>query len=128
MVTPGGPLVLPTPTSGDKGTVGGVFIRRIPGQPDEPITEVHVFLATIVSTTNGKPTMAGLDKVKAPKAYTDAAGRFVILDVPAGSYGVIYETPTRTLLLKQPGTSEDWVIEVKGGQVLDLGTDYLDIQ
>lgn len=130
LATPGGttfispistPGSLPTPAAKDKGTVGGVLIRDVPGQPTQPYVEVTLYLASLIRNSAGTPGLAGLDKTTAPKAITDNAGAFVFTNVPSGTYALVLDTPLSSFLLHQPGTGEAMLIEVKGGKITDLG-------
>jgi len=112
---------LPTPSAKDKGTVGGVLIREVPGQPTQPYVEVTLYLALLIRNSAGTPGLAGLDKTTAPKAITDGAGAFVFTNVPSGTYALVLDTPLSSFLLHQPSTGEAMLIEVKGGEITDLG-------
>lgn len=116
-----GPKRLPTPSSNDKGTVGGVLIRDVPGQAARPYVEVTLYLASLLNNTAGTPTLAELNKNAAPKTVTNAQGVFAFTDVPPGTYALILDTPLSSFILHQPGSGDALLIEVKGGDVKDLG-------
>lgn len=118
---------LPTPATKDKGTVGGILIRDVPGQPLQPYAEVTLYLASLIVNSTGTPGLAGLDKAIAPKAITDSTGAFAFTDVPPGTYALILDTPLSSFVLHQPGTGEAMLIEVKGGEVKDLGELHYDL-
>jgi len=121
------PRNLPTPAAGDKATVGGVLIHDAPGKAPQPYAGVTLYLSTLVKDKSGTPAMAGLDKAKAPKAMTDATGAFAFTDVPPNTYALILAGPLTDYLLNQPGTGSALLIEVKGGEVKDLGELHYDL-
>jgi len=121
------PRSLPTPAAKDRGTVGGVLIRDVSGQPLQPYAEVTLYLASLIVNSAGTPGLAGLDKATAPKAITDSRGAFAFTDVPPGTYALILDTPLSSFILHQPGTGDAMLIEVKGGEIKDLGELHYDL-
>jgi len=111
---------LPTPVSKDKAVVGGVILREIQGQPVQGLTSGRLFLGT-VHMENGRPLMAGLDKNKAPQTLAMDNGQFMFKEVPASVYVLIFDSPGGAVVLKNPKTGADMLIEVKGGEVINLG-------
>lgn len=116
---------LPTPPTSDMGTVGGVALRQTVEQPN-PLNGGALFLAE-VRYYDGKPVMGVLDEDTAPRATVDAQGFFVFTNVPPGNYVLVYATPMGSIVLKNPQTGADMIIEVEGGAVVDLGELKYDI-
>jgi hypothetical protein len=117
-VTPGAFLV-PTPSTGEVGVVTGQLLRLEDGET-EGMDDAVLYLGGIIQADEGLE-LVELDKQVAPMAETDALGNFVFTDVPPERYGLMYDTPRGTLLLKNPETSQDMIIEVTGGEVISLG-------
>lgn len=111
---------LPTPSTSDTATVGGVALRQTPGQPSYPLNGGILFLAQ-VQYYDDKPVMGILDTSTAPRAVADEQGFFVFTNVPPGSYVLIYATPMGSIVLQNPQTGADMIIEVEGGAIVDLG-------
>lgn len=116
---------LPTPSTSDMGTVGGVALRQTVEQPN-PLNGGVLFLAE-VQYYDGKPAMGVLDEDTAPRATVDAQGLFVFTNVPPGNYVLVYATPMGSIVLKNPRTGADMIIEVVGGAVVNLGELKYDI-
>ncbi|MGQ9491470.1 MAG: hypothetical protein ACUVR4_02025 [Anaerolineae bacterium] len=116
---------LPTPSTSDMGTVGGVALRQTAEQIS-PLNGGVLFLAE-VQYYEGKPVMGVLDQSTAPQATVDAQGVFVFTNVPSGNYVLVYVTPVGSIVLKNPQTGADMIIEVKGGTVINLGELKYDI-
>jgi len=100
--------------------VGGVILRETAGQPLEPLSSGALFLSSI-HMQDGKPVMAVLDEEEAPKTVADGRGLFSFTEVAPGTYTLVYKAPTGTFVLREPDSGEDLIIEVAGGEVVDLG-------
>lgn len=118
--------VLPTPSTSNTGTVGGIALRQTAGQPSYPLNGGALFLAEVQYYDN-KPVMGVLDENTAPRAVVDERGFFVFTDVPPGKYVLIYATPMGSVVLNNPQTGTDMIIEIEGGEVIDLGELRYDI-
>jgi hypothetical protein len=112
---------VPEPSSDQVGVVTGTILRTSDGE-SVPASEGYViFLGTILRNDTGAEGLVELDKITAPKAALNALGEFVFVDVPPGRYGLMLELRGGTVLLNNPQDGSDLIIEVTGGQVLDLG-------
>jgi hypothetical protein len=118
--TPEAVAVVTTPGA-DAGTVTGVLMVGT-GQNAKPTVNVVLYLAATIKDTSGKETIAGMDRVRSPRANTDGQGRFVFTNVPPGRYGFVLDVVTNSYLLHQPDTGESLVISVTPGKATDLGT------
>lgn len=116
-----GPLVIPQPSSDQVGVVSGVLMRVAEDGSREPITRGELYLGTLLSSDSGVEAMVGVDKLNAPHTPLNSRGEFVFVDVPAGRYGLMYDNLEGMLLLHDPATSGDLIVEVVGGQVRELG-------
>jgi len=88
---------------------------------------VTLYLARIITSTNGAARMAALDKKRAPMAMTDEAGRFVFWNVGPNSYALVFSSGTLEFLIRDPVSDEDMVIMVVSGQTVDLGELYVEL-
>ena len=114
--------ILPTPLSKDTATVGGVILREMDGRPLQGLTSGSLFLGKVYRDSNGRPVMAGLDSGKAPKTVATDSGQFIFKQVPVGTYALMFDSPGGgTVALKDPKTGDDLLIEIKGGEVINLG-------
>lgn len=115
------PLVIPQPASDQVGVIHGVLQRITESNPREPIAGGILFLGVLINRENGDPIMVELDKNIAPYAQSNVFGEFAFNNVPPGRYGLMYETAEGAVLLNNPTTGADMIIEVIGGKILDLG-------
>jgi hypothetical protein len=94
--------------------VSGVLLTDSPeGMP--------VYLGEVL-LANGTPALASLDKQTAPKTLIGSDGRFVFINVPPGTYSLIVDMVIRTVIVLDPETGGDILIEVKEGETVDLGS------
>lgn len=113
------PFVAPTPSSGEVGNVTGRMLRTTTNNESVPVTGVTLYLGNILETSEGVEGVASLNKSSDPQAMIDAQGHFVFTDVALGRYGLWLGTVTSgDLLLKDPETLTDMIIEVTGGKHL----------
>ncbi len=92
------------------------------GQPLQGLTSGPLFLGKVYRDSNGRPAMAGLDSGKAPKTVAADNGQFIFERVPVGTYALLFDSPGGgTVVLKNPQTGDDLLIEIKGGEVINLG-------
>jgi hypothetical protein len=113
--------MLPTPVSTNTATVGGIILRETPGQPLQGLTSGRLFLAPVHKDSSGRPLMAGFDKNRDPQTMAMNDGQFIFKGVSVGVYALVFDSPAGTVVLKNPKTGEDLLIEVKGGEVINLG-------
>lgn len=116
-----GPLVIPEPSSSEVGVISGVLLRVNDDGTREPISRGALYLGGLVPDAGGTDSMVGVDKSTDPVAALNSRGEFVFVDVPVGRYGLMYDNLEGMLLLNNPETSDDFIIEVAGGQKQDLG-------
>lgn len=81
---------------------------------------MHIYLAELIKTKEGMQ-LASLSKDTAPTATLDTQGTFAFADVPPGRYGLMLDTPQGVVLLNQPDSGTDLIVEVQGGKVTNLG-------
>lgn len=117
--TPLSLVFLPTPSLPTIATVGGRLVRTHNGII-EPIAETNIMLAPVIYSADGTPVLAAVDKETALMATTDKNGAFVFVDIPPGTYGIVIITPVGLFLLQEKN-GNDFLFEVRGGTVLDLG-------
>ena len=86
-----------------------------------PVGEVFLYLASIHTGETGKPLAASFDRQTAPRAQTDAFGRFVFVDVPSQQYALILDRISEAFLLNSPNDNSDMLLNPEAGEVLDVG-------
>ncbi len=99
-----------------KGAIRGILLDM----EGKPIANLFVFLATITNSPAGPLISFTLES---QKGGTDAEGRFVIRDVPAGVYSLAVWTPATNFLIPAPSGEEGSAIqvEVRNGEITELG-------
>lgn len=86
---------------------------------------MDIYLAGLLSSTEGEKVLAVLDVRSDPWAFSDEKGSFLFVDVPPDTYGLVIVCPTGSFLLREPDTGEDLLIMAEAGAVIDLGTLYI---
>ena len=114
-------FVVPTPGSDKVGTVTGKLIRVRKKDGEKPLAKAPLYLGTVLKSNQGAEGLVSLDKGTAPKTTVDAQGNFAFINVPPGRYGLMIETPIAVVLLNQPDSGNNMIVDVKGGKVVDLG-------
>jgi hypothetical protein len=79
-----------------------------------------LYLAEVITLTDGTPAMAAFDRQKAPFTESNEAGQFIFTEVPAGDYTLILDFVLHSFVLPSPSDG-DLIIRVHGGQITDLG-------
>jgi hypothetical protein len=122
------PFVVPTPSSAQLGNVTGSLLRIIEGET-EPIAEATLYLGNVVRSEQGIEGLVELNRGVNPQTETTPQGEFVFTEVEPGRYGLMFDTATSgALLLNQPDTGSNLIVEVAGGEVVDLGRlEYQDL-
>lgn len=115
----------PTPTSlPTMGTVTGLLIEET---TQEPLGDYVLYLAKMLKPSSEGLSVAALDATADPRASTDAAGKFVFVNVPPESYALALLTPTGPALIKDAKTEKEVLLSVEAGQTVDLGPVYVQI-
>lgn len=109
---------LPTPLPG-KAIVRG----RILTSPTAILGELY--LAKAVPTSNPDIDLLELDESQAPRALINRnTGEFAFINVAPGKYGIIAWEPMSSAPISDPMSKETLFIELRAGQVADLGELY----
>lgn len=109
----------PTPSSSEVGTVVGFLLEG--GETPQPMGQAVLYLGEVVTLADGTPAMAKLDRQTAPSTQTDANGWFVFTEAPVGQHTLFLDIVTRSIVLHHPSSGGDFLIEVEGGAITDLG-------
>jgi hypothetical protein len=116
------PFIVPTPSSDEVGNVTGMLLRVTEEGEAEPVREALLYLGPLVTTTEGVEGLARLDITADPQTTLGPQGGFAFTDVEPGRYILWYVAPAGSpLQLRQPDTGEDLVINLDGGEIVDLG-------
>ena len=87
-----------------------------------PAIAATLYLGPILYDSNGKPRLASLDVNKHPKTQTNDFGQFIFTDVEPGEYGIFYSLEgLGEVLLEEPETKINIVVEVKADEFIDYG-------
>lgn len=112
--------LLPTPVEG-KATVGGAIYLDMGGEEFDPLPNVRVFLGDVHVSEDGEGRIAGYSERTSPQSVTDDQGRFVIQNVPPGTYNLIVVRYLSPVFMKDHQTDESIVFTLKAGDILNLG-------
>lgn len=110
------PLDLPKPPEG-LATIGGSIIDATTRQARP---ESLIYLGKWVYTDQGLPVVS-LDRQLAPVYVIEPNGRFLFQNVDPGEYALVFFTPDYSFLLEDNETGESIKLEVKPGDIIDLG-------
>lgn len=114
-------FVVPTPVSATAGTVSGQLLKLEDNSATRPFSGMPLFLGKIITSDQGVDGLVELRKNIAPKTVTDAQGNFAFTDVEPGKYGLMMDTPQGAILLNKPSVGTNFIIEVKGGEINNVG-------
>jgi hypothetical protein len=120
-------LSLPSPADSRMAVIGGVLLRLQPDGNLAPISDITLYLAPVVYTSDHREWLVGLDEAADPKTSTNQTGVFVFSNIAPGKYGLVLKTPVGGFLLKKRD-GEDLLIEAVAGQSLNLGEVITDLQ
>ena len=109
----------PTPASEQVGTVTGQLTGMSDGEPAPVI--LPLYLGSVLVSEEGIEGLVEMDRSTSPKAQPDGFGNFAFPDVEPGRYGLMVDTPNGAILLKNPNNGDSMVIEVQGGEMVELG-------
>jgi hypothetical protein len=110
---------VPTPGQPDRSTITGFLMTNT--ESPTPVGEVSLYLATVHTDETGKPLAASFDRKTALHTQTDAAGRFVFVDVPSQQYALILDRISEAFLLNSPDDNSDMLLNPEAGEILDVG-------
>jgi hypothetical protein len=110
---------VPTPSKQDRSTVTGFLMTN--KESPTPVPGAFLYLATVHTSETGKPLAASFDRQTAPRAQTDAAGRFVFVDVPNQQYALILDRISEAFLLNSPDDNSDMLLNPEAGEIFDVG-------
>lgn len=110
---------LPTPEPG-KGHIVGQIMRESEIRPREPLAGWTLYLGQVHRNVSGQivPLASVVEEI-APKAVTDAQGRYAFTNVEPGLYALIIKHPLTLVLAHDLLTDQDVVIEVTEGEVTE---------
>ena len=104
----------------------GIVIGRFVGRQDHttPYMAPTIFLGkAIESNLADYPPIISLDVDNDPKAIQDNKGNFVFEKIEPGTYGLVIWSPFSQTLIQDPKMEGfPFILYVKSGEVLDLGT------
>lgn len=114
---------LPTPepqTSDTTGALVGQLVVRGP-QGVTPVRDTTIGLAEVIRDEQGVMRVSGYDLATPNRASTDAAGQFVISNVPTGTYTIIVDAVVTQIQLDSAKTGETIIVDIAPNKVTDLG-------
>jgi hypothetical protein len=107
-------------TTATTGAVIGVVTVQ-----SRPVADMIVALAPVIQPEAGPPRATGYDPVNSPQTRSDSTGYFAVNEVEPGLYGVILDGIRSAVMLSDPETKESIIVEIKAGEVVDIGSlDY----
>jgi hypothetical protein len=113
------PGVIPTPIA-SKGTVIGTLVSNTTGKS---IAGLMLYFGTLLPLTPGPEHLVSMDIVNSPKTTISDDGSFVAENIAPGKYVLILWTPHESSYVPDSNNAKkDLIVEVAGGQIVDLGT------
>jgi len=109
------PGPVPTPKPGSGGVVGLILVN------EKPVPDLMIYLAEVMVDDEGQERVASYDRSNSPRAYTNGEGQFVFSNIQPGRYGLILDTVLSSFLLFEPDGENPLLIEVKAGELVELG-------
>ncbi|MFV2043999.1 MAG: hypothetical protein ACC700_12295 [Anaerolineales bacterium] len=113
-----GNYVTPDPT---KGSVSGILVLEN-DRGTVPVANAILYLAETLSDDSGEDSLAAFDRVRSPRTVTDDQGRFTFMNIQPSTYGLVLDTVVNSYLLLWPREQEAILIEISGGEGVELGT------
>jgi len=100
--------------------MGRIILNRPEGEVS--VADMIMGLAEVIRDDKGMPKASGYEPSAAPRTITDALGRFVLNNLKPGTYTLILDGVTVQYQLADEATGETIMVDVKPGEVIDLGT------
>ena len=111
-------LVIPEPGK-DTGIVVGQLVS---GSDKQPVLGALYLARTIKPDEGDMPPIVAFSDSTDPLAVQDQSGRFLFTDITPGIYALVIWNPVTSTVIQDEETKEYRLIEVKAGEVTDLGT------
>jgi len=111
-------LVIPEPGK-DTGIVIG---QMVSGPDNQPFLGALYLARTIKADKEGLPPIVAFSDSTDPLAVQDQTGRFLFIDISPGVYALMIWNPVTSTVIQDEKTKEYRLIEVKAGEMTDLGT------
>lgn len=99
------------------GMVKGV-IKIVPPDPEGVFPSIY--LGTINRDKNGNALVTALDRTKAPAAFFDREGHFVIQNIKPGQYTLLVDMVESVFILKESDGKERF-LDVQAGKTINVG-------
>jgi hypothetical protein len=87
----------------------------------EAVERLNLYLAPILKDNAGKEIVAALERTTDPGAVSDKNGCFSFINVPVGSYALLYEVGTMGNMIMDKNGVSSLILRVQAGDVIDLG-------
>lgn len=124
LAAPASPLPSPeaeaAPTSDAGSIIGRILVVKPEGEIE--VADMIIGLAEVIRDENGVARVGGYEPSRAPRASTDAYGRFIFNDVKPGTYTLILDAIVTQYQLADEKSGNTIMTDVKAGEVADLGT------
>jgi hypothetical protein len=106
-----------------RGNTGGIITGVLLDEESEPISDLGVFLADLTDGPEGESKIITFQLGSSKRGVTDAQGRFIIEDVMPASYSLAIWTPSQSVLIPEPGSTDGnaILVEVETGKTVDVG-------
>jgi hypothetical protein len=112
------PIEPPAPASQDVGVATGIMLG---GNPPLPGVGMILRLADVLVDSDGTPLSASLNKETAPTTLVGGSGQFIFTDVPPGRYAIVVDLISTSVVLRDPASGDDLLVDVTGGEITDIG-------
>jgi hypothetical protein len=100
----------------DLGQVKGIIKYN-----GKPVVNSNIYVSPVIQADDGTRIAVKFTRDSPLNGVTDQEGKFLVPNIPAGTYGLVYDIAYTSVLLNHPKTGDQMVFDVQPGQVVDFG-------
>jgi hypothetical protein len=122
-VPPYAAIDVPDPQAGT-GTVVGRILNAVTNEPGL----VRIYLGEKIEAVQGEGYFISTEQNSSPQGDSNENGYFIINDIAPGTYVLVVWNPVNSEVLVNPDTNGEYWVEIKAGEVFDIGDVRTNIQ
>ena len=85
------------------------------------VENIDLYLANLLKNEAGEEVVFTFDRTISLRTKTNENGEFVFINIPFGSYGIVLDNVSESVLLLNPLTNDQLKLVIQSGNELDLG-------